>query len=53
MLGSAATPSWVRERGEGRGGSVEAQKRQSEQNGMQIGVIVILMASALSGMIPW
>lgn len=28
---------------------MEAQKRQSEQNGMQTVVIVILMASALSG----
>lgn len=49
MLGRAATSSWVQERGEGRGGSVEAHKRQSEQNEMQIVVIVILMASALTG----
>lgn len=46
MLGRAAT-SWVQERGEGRGGNVEAHKRQSEQNELQI--VLILMASALTG----
>lgn len=49
MLDRAASPSWVQEMGEGREGSVEAHKRQSKQNGMQIVVIVILMASALTG----